>query len=118
MTGLPGTEQRSDLDGLTTQVTPENVLAVHAALRTQADELRQILRDAQYSVQIGRCGGDPISADAATAFNAKLTDVLAVHWAHQREIDKAASALRQIARDYGHTDEAIAQAVTAQDARR
>lgn len=111
-------EPRPEFDDLLTQVNPDNVLEVHAALRAQADELEYVLTEAQYTVQIGRCGGDPVSADAEIAFNAKITDMLAVHWAHQREIAEAAGLLRRTALDYGHTDEEIARAITAQDARR
>ncbi|MBW0101948.1 hypothetical protein [Pseudonocardia sp. KRD291] len=113
--GLP--EHDPKFDGLLTQVDPDNVLAVHAALRRQADDMYVGLINAQTSLQIGRCGGDPISADAQVAFNSKLTDVLDLHWRHQMEVDEAAALLRLTALHYGHTDDDIAHALAAQDRR-
>ena len=113
--GLPDHDPK--FDGLLTQVDPDNVLAVHAVMRRQADDLEVALRAAQSDLQIGRCGGDPISADAEVAFNAKITDVFDLHWRHQREVDEAATLLRLTAQHYGHTDDDIAGAITAQDRR-
>lgn len=113
--GLPDHDPK--FDGLLTQVDPDNVLAVHAVLRRQADDLASVLRDAQNTTTIGRCGGDPTSADAEVAFNAKITDVFDLHWQHQKEIDEAAALLRKTALLYGHTEDDLARALGAQDRR-
>lgn len=117
MVELPFPEHRAVLDDLLVKITPENLLATHSILRRQADDMEDALRSAQWSVEVGRCGGDPISTDAADAFNAKIRTVLDLHWAHQQEVAEAATLLHQTALDYGHTDDDIARALAAQDRR-
>ena len=113
--GLPDHDPK--FDGLLVQVHPDNVLAAHAVLRRQADDLELALTDAQYATQVGRCGGDPISLDAQGAFNAKITDVLDVHWRHQQELDEAADLLHRTALGYGHTENDLSRALDALDHR-
>lgn len=95
------------LDRLTMQVNPDNVLAVHKAFRDHASELFDYLTFVSSETQVGLCGGDPISKDAAMAFGSKISGLLKVHWAHQRELDAAANHLRSIAHSYGITDDEI-----------
>ncbi len=110
---VPGPPEHDPrFDGLLTQVDTDNVLAVHAVLRRQADDLESALREAQQSLRIGRCGGDPVSADAEVMFNDKIAKVLDVHWRHQMEIDEAAGLLRMTALRYGNTDDDIERALT------
>lgn len=96
-----------------TQVNRDNILQVRSVLKNQADTLGNALSDAQLSAVIGHCGRDPISNDATPMFNGKIADLLAVHWAHHRELTDAINTLDRTARAYGYTDEQIERALTA-----
>ena len=97
------------------QVDRDNVLAVHRAFRDHANELRKCLMDVGFEVQLGLCGGDPVSRDAAgpRGFGGKIATLLDVHWKHWKELDAVANELQQTARTYGHTEDDITQSLAA-----
>lgn len=107
----PGTDPafQQAMDKLMLQVNGDNVLAVHQAFRLHADELRTELQRISTSVQVGLCGGDPVSADAAKSFNGKVGQLLDAHWKHWEELSTVASLLRATARSYGKTEEEISE---------
>lgn len=91
------------------QVSEDNVLAVHRAFQQHADDLRFELQRIGASIQIGLCGGDPVSADAAgpNSFGGKAQRLLDVHWRHWEELSTVASLLRATALSYGNSEEEI-----------
>lgn len=106
-------QERSINEDLLSQVNAENVLAAAALFQKQADDLRARLHGASQELQVGRCGGDPVSADAQRMFQARIDQIIRVHWAHHEELTAAVAALRAAARSYGHTDADIARAFDA-----
>lgn len=100
-------EQHRSIEGLVAQVNVDNVLQVGALLRKQADDLKAGLVRAGQDLVVQRCGDDPVSRDAQQLFQAKVEQILAVHWAHWREIMAACDALRSSAHGYGHTEAAV-----------
>ncbi|MBC3191374.1 PE domain-containing protein [Pseudonocardia sp. C8] len=90
-----------------TQVGPENVLAVHALLRAQAESMAAALRAANWLQAIPRCGDDVVSVDAQALFQQKINAILDVHHAHVDEIREAADRLREAALQYRYTESDI-----------
>lgn len=105
----PGTDPafQQAMDKLLLQVNADNVLVVHQTFRQHADDLQFELQQITNSIQVGLCGGDPVSADAAKAFNGKLGQLNDVHWQHWEELSAVASLLRATARSYGKSEEEI-----------
>ncbi len=95
------------MDKLLLQVNADNILGVHQAFRQHADDLQFELQQISNSVQVGLCGGDPTSIDAAKAFNGKIDQLLDAHWQQWEELSTVASLLRATARSYGKTEEEI-----------
>ena len=59
---------------LALQVNRETVLAARAALLAEADRLDTALRDKHSDLTgVGLCGGDPVSPEAALAFNERIS---------------------------------------------
>jgi hypothetical protein len=95
------------LTQLRLQVHPGNVLRVRAALLAESDRLHAVLA-AGPPDPVGACGGDPLSADARTAFNGRVRDVVAACRSYADELGAAGRSLELVARDYGFTDAQIA----------
>lgn len=87
-----------------TQVNRDNVLAVRNAIKQQADDLQRTLQMTTAEIRVGKCGGDPISADAVPMFMHKIGEVLAIHWNHLQEVREAVDRLTDTARRYGYTE--------------
>ena len=104
-------EQLRSIEGLVAQVNVDNVLQVAAVLRRQADDMAERLFAADQDLRVRPCGDDPVSRDARDLFQAKIDQIMAVHWAHWTEVTAACEALRSTARDYGHTEDAITAAL-------
>lgn len=94
-----------------TQVTVDSVLAVHARLAVRADEVFAVLDRAGALRDIPAAADDPVSRDARDAFQRKIDAILDKHWAYHRELGEAVSRLREAAREYGHTDDAVLDAL-------
>jgi uncharacterized protein YukE len=98
----------SAVDRLRLQVNPENVLRVRATLLAESDRLSAAIERGGQGDWVGFCGGDPLSADARAAFNERIDDVAGQCRAYADSLRAAGDSLEQVARDYGHTDAAIA----------
>lgn len=95
-----------------TQVNPDNVLAVRNAIQQQTEDLQRALQMATLETQLGKCGGDPISADATPMFMRKIGEVLRIHWDHLRELREAVDHLTDTAQSYGYTEQQIRESLT------
>ena len=97
------------VSALALQVDRHTVLAARAALLAEADRLDTALRDKHSDLTgVGLCGGDPVSPEAALAFNERINALLENCFAYNRDLRAAAGALDATARMYGYTDEQIA----------
>lgn len=95
-----------------TQVNRDNVLHVRNVIKRQADQVQDALQNARWDARVGRCGGDPISEDASLAFNRKISELLAVHWAHHAELSEAVDRLTRTAHSYGYTEAQVTDSFT------
>lgn len=96
------------LNDVALQVTPANVLQVRAAILTEAERLQDSINNERSNVRVGECGGDPVSKEAAVAFNERITDLITQCDAYVAELFNSGAALADIARSYGTTEEQIA----------
>ena len=93
---------------LALQVNRETVLAARAALLAEADRLDTALRDKHSDLTgVGLCGGDPVSPEAALAFNERISALVTSCLDYNRDLRESAAALDATARTYGYTDDEI-----------
>ncbi|HEX4249367.1 MAG TPA: PE domain-containing protein [Pseudonocardia sp.] len=98
------------------QVSRENVLEVRSVLLGEADRLLDSIRSASSRRGwVGPCGGDPVSAEASAAFDARIRLVLEQCQRYALELKRAGDALDQVARGYGYTDAQLAASLTSRD---
>ena len=96
------------------QVDRDTVLKVRSVLLGEADRLLDAVPSApEGRVRVGRCGGDPVSAEAAVAFEARIRLVVDLCQRHALELREAAHSLERIARNYGYTEAEIAASFPA-----
>ena len=101
-----------------TQVTPENVLRVRAALLAESDRLLTALSSGGPPGNwVGLCGGDPLSADVRRTVNERIDGAVGHCREHAEQLRSAAHSLDVIARDYGHTDADIADSYRIESCR-
>lgn len=94
---------------LALQVNRDTVLAARAALLAEADRLDiELSKRAHAYGGVGLCGGDPVSPEAASAFNERIDALVMGCLAYNRDLHAAAAALDVTARAYGYTDDEIA----------
>jgi hypothetical protein len=94
---------------LALQVNRDTVLKARAALLAEADRLDgELHRGGNDFTKVGLCGGDPVSPEAANAFNERISTLVANCRAYNRQLRWSASALDATARAYGYTDDEIA----------
>lgn len=103
-------------DGLLLQLDVTNVLQVRDVLVDQIDSMQRALSKAERPLNLGPCGGDPVSLQAAERFGTKLQEIKAVHWAHVAELQEATDRLAEAARHYGFTDEHLGGSLTSSSA--
>ncbi|GAA1394108.1 hypothetical protein GCM10009613_41740 [Pseudonocardia kongjuensis] len=94
-------------DGLMSQISIGNVLAVHGVLAAQAERMYLLLDCSDWLRDIEAVGGDPVSLDARNSFQLKINNMLDAQWARYRELSEATERLRAAAREYGHTEDMI-----------
>ncbi|MEU6697305.1 hypothetical protein [Pseudonocardia sp. NPDC046786] len=94
-------------DGLMSQISIGNVLAVHGVLAAQAERMYVLLEGSRWLRTIEAVGGDPVSLDARNSFQLKINNMLDGQWARYRELSEATERLRAAAREYGHTEDMI-----------
>ena len=93
---------------LALQVNRDTVLQARAALLAEADRLDVELNQRKHGSEVGVCGGDPVSPEAAGAFNERINALVVSCRAYNRDLHAAAYALDATARVYGYTDDQIA----------
>lgn len=95
-------------DALRLQVDPDNVMAVMRVLVTESDRLLDTVRRARLrGPWVGQCGSDPVSRDAASAFNQRIDQLVEQCRRYAEELGEAGHSLAGIAKDYGHTEAEI-----------
>jgi hypothetical protein len=104
---------RTQLDAavraLALRVNRDTVLQARAALLAEANRLDGELRDRHNDfVGVGMCGRDPVSPEAAQAFNERIDGLIESCFAYNRNLRASAAALEATARAYGYTDDEIA----------
>ena len=112
MTAPEGGAHRPQLDAavgaLALQVTRETVLQARAALLAEADRLdKNLQRTHRDFGSVGRCGGDPVSPEAAAAFDERINALVEQCFTYNRDLRSSAYALDATARSYGYTDDEI-----------
>lgn len=104
-----------DIDGLRAglnasaagmSINRENVLKVGAVLLAEADRLDVAIGDV-VGVKAGRCGGDPVSEDAALAFTERAQLLVEAYRGYVADLRRQAGVLQESARSYGYADEEI-----------
>lgn len=108
----PFGSSRAQLDAavadLSLQVDRDTVLQARAALLGEVERLRSLIHTNRQGAFIGLCGADPVSADAAPAFNERIAALLQQCWQYTIDMESAAHTLDDTARGYGYTDAEIA----------
>ncbi|BBG05428.1 MULTISPECIES: PE domain-containing protein [Pseudonocardia] len=94
-------------DGLLLQIDVSNVLQVRDVLVAQLGSMQLALGRAERQLNLGPCGRDPVSLQAAASFRTKIEEIKAVHWAHVAELREATDRLAEAARHYGFTEEQL-----------
>jgi len=91
------------------QVTPENVLQVHNAIKAEAEYLRGQLLGVGYSLRVGKPGLEQVSDFAASdqGFNGKIRTLLEQCQTYARILSDAADRLAKTAAGYGHSEQEI-----------
>lgn len=91
------------------QVNRDTVLQARAALLAEADRLdAAILHRVGSGRGIGVCGGDPVSPEAAAAFNERIDTLIEGCRRYNQDLREAAQNLDAVARHYGYTEDEIA----------
>jgi len=104
----------SAVHGVSMQVSRANVLKVRAVLLGEAERLLGSVRSAKFRQGwIGQCGGDPVSIEAAAAFDARIRLVVDQCQRYALELKRAGTALDRIARDYGYTEAQISESFSS-----
>lgn len=96
------------VEALALQVDRGTVLQARAVLLGEAQRLRDAIRLHGTGATVGRCGGDPVSADAAAAFTERIAKLLQVCDEYVHGLERAGGELGRVARDYGYTEDEIA----------
>lgn len=97
------------VQALALRVNRETVLQARAALLAEAERLdKDLQRSHREYAGVGLCGGDPVSPEAAHAFNERIDTLIDSCFAYNRDLRASATALEATARAYGYTDDEIA----------
>ncbi len=112
MTAPEAGAHRTQLDAavgaLALQVNRETVLKARAALLAEADRLDAQLRDKHSDLsRVGLCGADPVSPEAARAFNERIDALVKSCFDYNQDLRMSAARLDATARAYGYTDDQI-----------
>jgi hypothetical protein len=99
---------------LALQVNRDTVLQARAALLAEAERLDGALRARHGAFTgVGVCGGDPVSPEAAQAFNERINALVEGCRAYNSALRASATTLDATARAYGFTDSEIAASFRA-----
>ncbi|MFP5021097.1 hypothetical protein [Pseudonocardia phyllosphaerae] len=105
----------TESDSLLIQVNIDNVLQIHNVLHRQELDVTAILLRAREETTLRQCGEDLISIDVTPMFQAKIDEIINIHWAHVAELQEATKRLREAARHYGFTDDDVQNSFVAHD---
>jgi hypothetical protein len=98
----------------TLTVNHDNVLAAAKIIQTQIDHLTDIYREHGHSLLIEPAANDPVSTDAARAWNFRLVDADDSYSARIQDyilsLRKLIAQLKDSAKTYGFNDQDIAAA--------
>ena len=110
VSGSTTTGPEAAVRALALQVNRDTVLKARAALLTEAHRLdTELSRSYQAYQGVGLCGRDPVSPEASAAFNERIDALVQGCFDYNRRLAAAAHTLDATAREYGYTDEEIAQ---------
>jgi hypothetical protein len=88
-------------------VNRENVLALRAGFLQEATDLQEVIDEKRNTLDVGLCGGDPVSPEARAGFK-ECTDLLLDQvQARIDALNRAGEELGVTARAYGHTEDTI-----------
>lgn len=102
--------------GLSFQVTRENVLQARTAVMNEGYDLQYTVQQQRSGLTVGRCGGDPVSGDAAREFTNRFQAIANRMDEYAQNLIHAGKALAETARQYGYTEEEIAASFRPPDA--
>lgn len=106
--GTHRTRLDAAVGALALQVNRETVLKARAALLAEADRLdKDLQRTHREFGGVGLCGADPVSPEAAAAFDERINALVDQCFAYNRDLRASAQALDTTARAYGYTDDEI-----------
>ena len=97
------------VESLALQVDRDTVLQARAALLGEAQRLKDEIGFRTVDMQVGECGRDPVSSDAAPAFNERIAVLIQNCQQYTEDLEAAAGSLSNIARQYGFTESEISQ---------
>jgi hypothetical protein len=92
------------VESLKLQVDRDTVLQARAALLSEALRLRDSIKLHGAGVTVGRCGNDPVSADASGAFSQRIERLIDHCTRYIADLEMAGAQLGDIARSYGYTE--------------
>lgn len=95
------------------RVDRDNVLQLRAGILAEADRLDRDLALARRDCQVGLCGGDPVSPEAAVAFNSRIDSWLDHCAQYIKALRESANTLDDSARRYGYTESEIVDSFRA-----
>ena len=102
------------------RVKPDTILAVRDAIKTAVDKAKHDLRVETARFRVSPCGADPVSLDAAAAWNYRLVDSADSHSNRIQEyldgLYELIEKLSAAALSYGRVERANAEAFRAADA--
>lgn len=90
------------------------MLKARAVLLAEAQRLDNLITvEQRRGPGVGLCGGDPVSPEAAQAFNERIEALLGQCRRYSQDLREAAYALDSVARSYGWTEDEIAASFQA-----
>lgn len=103
----------AELNRLGTQVRVDNVLQLRNALAAEVVRLQEGFLRTRRDMQVGECGGDPLSQPVADAFNRRIQALTHADDAYLAELNRVREELHRTALAYGHTEDDIARSFIA-----
>lgn len=103
--------------GINLQVNKDNVLQVRATILHAVDDADAKLKDTIDGMRMEPCGQDPVSIEAAAAWNARLVDAPDSYakrlTAYIDSLHNLCDQLKDTAKQYGYTEDDITNAFNA-----